>query len=97
VSTNYKLDRFNSVTLDGATLPVTYNAGVITALDQYSPAVIEFIAWVALGNVPAPADPEPPQNPSGVAAQNARALASLADSDPVAAKIVEVLKTADLI
>jgi hypothetical protein len=56
VSTNYKLDRFNNVTLDGATLPVTYNAGVITSRDPSSPIVKEFIAWVALGNVPAPAD-----------------------------------------
>lgn len=56
---SYKLNRYNRVIrlLDGAWLPCTYDAGVIVALDEHSLFVREFKAWVALGNVPLPADP----------------------------------------
>lgn len=61
----YKLGKFKAVirVLDGATLPCLYDNGVVTPLDEHSPAVIEFFNWVALGGIPDPADPDPIPDP----------------------------------
>lgn len=66
---SYKLTRAKQVMrlIDNATLPCLYDAGVVTALDEHSPFVKEFLAWLAAGNIPAPADPEPPPDPRLVA------------------------------
>lgn len=58
---SYRLNRLKGVVrlMDGATIPCLYDAGTITSLDEHSAFVKEFRQWVAAGNVPQPADPEP--------------------------------------
>lgn len=75
----YKLLRDKRVLrlLDGACLPCLYDAGALTALDEFSPFVRELSAWLAAGNVPLPADPVPPPDPRLVADEQEQAAAKL--------------------
>jgi hypothetical protein len=67
---NYKLDRYNRVIVieTGASLPCTYEHGVVTAQDEHSPFVKAFQAWLVADpkNVPLAADPEPEPEPPDV-------------------------------
>lgn len=72
--------------------------GALIPSDQRNTDRKDYEAWLALGNVPQSADPaKPPGNGIGVKGQRARALDAMAASDPEVAKIISVLKTADLI
>lgn len=59
----YKLGLENSVLIveSGARIPARFEDGKVVVLDEHSPFVHSFEAWVEAGNVPLPADLiEPP-------------------------------------
>ena len=58
---SYKLAQSNAIQRlsDGATLPARFENGQLVELDPHSPFVKELREWIAAGNIPLPADPEP--------------------------------------
>lgn len=48
---------------DGASLPCYFSGGQLVLLDEHSPIVKDFQRWLALGNTPDPADPDPVPDP----------------------------------